>query len=423
MVFSTFRPLTKFNFYKIKMLKTVAYLAPEIPSVSGTFVYQEIIALQQTGLRIIPISVHNPSVVIQDSQVKQLAKNTTYLYQRSVFLALLTSIKLLLQNPGKYFPALLTVLSDIADIGIHQPKSWKLLYQFLYASQVAKTIKTNNCQYLHIHFANVPTQIGMYASLLTGIPFSFTAHANDLFANRLLLAKKAARAEKAITISAYNRDFLIKQGIDSSKIEIIRCGIDTSKHHYLPKDKIAPVPKIGSLGRLIAKKGMEDLILAVSKLNEQGIDFQLEIAGSGDLQDSLREIATIQGIQDKIEFKGAIPHEQVYDWMKDLDIFVLACKQDADGDQDGIPVVLMEAMTIGIPVVSTQISGIGELISHQESGFLAQPNDPKSLAQSIEQLLAQSDSLTQITQAARNRIEAEFELDTNVERLLAVFNT
>ncbi|MEO0928264.1 MAG: glycosyltransferase [Cyanobacteria bacterium J06643_13] len=403
------------------MIDTIAYLAPEIPSVSGTFVYQEIIALQQSGLKIVPISVHQPQVLVEDCEVIKLGKLTTYLYQHSLLSTLLLSLGLLIKNPQKYIAVFLTVLSDISQLGISRLSSWKLMYQFLYACRVAKIIEANSCHYLHIHFAHVPTQIGMYASQLTGVPFSFTAHANDLFANQLLLAEKGRRAKTAVTISEYNRQFLLKQGLDAQKIEVVRCGIDTSKHEYLPLGSRANPVKIGSLGRLVAKKGMDDLILALSLLEQKGIDFQLEIAGGGSLRSELEQMAIAKNLADKIKFIGTIPHEQVYDWMKGLDLFVLACKQDEKGDQDGVPVVLMEAMTIGVPVVSTRISGITELIEHESSGFLAHSNDPTSLAVTIEQLLQQSD-LAAITQAARQRVVEEFELTTNVNRLIAIFN-
>ncbi|MEM6612639.1 MAG: glycosyltransferase [Cyanobacteria bacterium P01_C01_bin.72] len=404
------------------MIDTIAYLAPEIPSVSGTFVYQEIIALQQEGLKIVPISVHQPPVLVKDKEVVKLGEITTYLYQYSLFSTLLLSMGLLLKKPQKYMAILLTVLSDISHLGMGKLKAWKLLYQFLYASRVAAVMKANNCQYLHIHFAHVPTQIGMYAAMLTGIPFSFTAHANDLFANQLLLSEKVSRAKTAVTISEYNRQFLIDQGLEAARIEVVRCGIDTAKHSYLPlKSRATPV-KIGSLGRLVEKKGMDDLILALSQLAQKGIDFQLEIAGGGGLEGDLKSMAIAEKLESKIKFIGVIPHEQVYEWMKGLDLFVLACKQDAQGDRDGIPVVLMEAMTIGIPVVSTRISGISELIEHESSGFLANPSDPNSLAAMIEQFLQQSD-LSAMTQAARQRVVEEFELTTNVRRLRAIFNT
>lgn len=402
-------------------LKYIAYLAPEIPSVSATFVYNEILKIQEKGINVVPISIHKINNVVRDSKVEELAQKTFYLYKRNLLSALVNSVWFVLIKPKNYLNTFFMVLGDIISSGLNKLSSWKLLYQFLYASLVAKELLDNSCQYLHVHFAHVPTQIGMYASSLAGIPFSFTSHANDIFENKLLLKEKVERAKAAITISEYNYSYLSNLGADISKLKVVRCGIDTSKYVLKNQTSIKHIPKIGSLGRLIEKKGMDDLILALSKLNNKGIDFQLEIGGDGLLQTYLKELADVNGIGSKTKFKGAIPNDEVYDWLRSLDLFVLACKEDTGGDRDGIPVVLMEAMSIGIPVIATNISGIPELIQDQKSGLLAQPDNPESLANAIETLHG-SHSIAEITQTARNTIEREFELNSNVEQLLAVFN-
>ena len=402
-------------------LDTIAYLAPEIPSISGTFVYKEILTLQDKGIKVVPISIHQVETIVEEQRIKELAKNTTYLYQQSLITALISSLAFFLKEPTNYLKTLWMVFKDIYSSKITKISSWKLLYQFVYASIAGEAIQKNGCQYLHIHFAHVPTQIGMYASSLTNIPFSFTSHANDIFENNFLLEQKMERAKAAVTISEYNYRFLSERGINTDKLEVVRCGIDPDGRDFVPKSKIANLPVIGSLGRLIEKKGMDDTILALSKLHQQGIDFRLEIGGDGPLNDYLQEIAKKHDLIDKIEFKGSIPNDRVYDWLKNLDIFVLACKEDSKGDRDGIPVVLMEAMLAGVPVISTNISGIPELIQDEQSGFLAQPSDPESLASTINKVLHWPD-IARITQVARNKVTGEFELKNNVDRLLSVFN-
>ena len=403
-------------------LDSIAYLAPEIPSVAGTFVYKEILTLQDKGIKVLPISIHKVETIVREQRVKELAENTTYLYQHNLTTALISSLAFFLKEPKSYLITLLMVFQDVYTLGITKLSSWKLLYQFIYASIAAQAIQENGCQYLHIHFAHVPTQIGMYASSLTKLPFSFTSHANDIFENKFLLKQKMERAKAGVTISQYNHRFLSERGINTDKLQVVRCGIDSSTHNFVPKTKISDIPVIGSLGRLIEKKGMDDTILALSKLHQQGIDFRLEIGGDGPLNNYLQEIVKKHDLIDKIEFKGIIPNDKVYDWLKNLDIFVLACKEDSKGDRDGIPVVLMEAMLMGVPVISTNISGIPELIQDEQSGFLAQPRDPDSLASTINKALHWPD-LAQITQVARNKVTGEFELKNNVDRLLTVFNS
>jgi len=403
--------------------QTIAYLSSEIPSLSATFIYNEILALQERGLQVITMSVHYPIVPAKEPELKKLLENTQFLYQQKFTSVIVTNLKFFFRHPIRYLLTLFLLLSDMWKLGAINPDALKLLYQFFQASQVAKILEDHQCQHLHIHFAHVPTQIGMYASSLSKIPFTFTSHANDLFERGILLKEKVNRSKAAITISEYNRKFMVSQGVDHRKIKLVRCGIDTKKYDFIHHQKdINKPPVIISLGRLVEKKGMDTLILSLKNLAESRNDFSAEIAGDGLLMEELKSLVSQHDLTSKIKFKSAIAHDDVFPWMRQADIFVLACKKDSNGDQDGIPVVLMEAMAVGIPVVSTEISGIPELIQDGVSGFLAKPNDPESLAEAIERVLNGSKPIAQITKAARQRIVDEFDQDKNIDRLLDIFN-
>lgn len=403
--------------------QTIAYLASEIPSLSATFIYKEILALQERGLQVITMSVHYPIVPAKEAELKKILENTHFLYQQKFTSVIVSNLKVFFRHPSRYLITLFLLLSDMWQIGLINPEALKLLYHFFQASQVAKILEEHQCQHLHIHFAHVPTQIGMYASSLSKIPFTFTSHANDLFERGLLLKEKVNRSKAAITISEYNRKFMVSQGLDPRKIKLVRCGIDTKKYEFIDHQKHTnKQPVIISLGRLVEKKGMDTLILSLKNLAEGRKDFSGEIAGDGLLINELKSLVSQHNLTSKINFKGAIAHDDVFSWMRQADIFVLACKEDRNGDQDGIPVVLMEAMAVGIPVVSTEISGIPELIQDGVSGFLAKPNDPESLTEAIERVLNGSKPIAQITKAARQRIVDEFDQDKNIDRLLDIFN-
>lgn len=404
------------------MIKTIAYLAPEIPSLSATFVYNEILALQERGFKIIPISVRYPPVPAKEAEIEKLFNTTIILYDKNNFSAIKDNLIVFYQHPCPYLKTLFLVFRDSFKLGLINFEALKLIYHFWQSSKVVQILKRNDCQHLHIHFANVPTQIGMYASLLSGIPFTFTSHANDLFERGFLLKEKVARAKTAITISEYNRKFIIAKNSEPEKIKVIRCGVDSQRYNFIEKQTINKIPVIGSLGRFVEKKGIDDLILAVSQLNQNGLDFSLEIGGDGPLREYLEKLAAAQGLNSKIKFKGAMAHDTVFPWLSSLDMFVLACKKDSQGDQDGIPVVLMEAMAIGIPVISTAISGIPELVEDGISGFLAQPNNPTSLAEAIKRVLDLPIPVSQMTHVARKRIVSEFDKNVNIDRLLEVFN-
>lgn len=402
------------------MSKTIAYLASEIPALSATFVYNEILALQKRGLTIIPFSVTAPIVPAQTPEVKNLEQDVFYLYEQSLLTVLKINVANLIMFPLLYLATVKLVFQDILSLGWREVNSYKLLYQFLQGSQLAYWLKEKQCEHLHIHFAHTPTQIGMYAAKLAKIPFSFTAHANDLFERGRLLKEKVARSRFTVVISEYNKQFLREHNAPADKIKVVRCGVNSEQYPFAPKSEINQPPVIGSLGRLVEKKGMDDLILATQILNQEGFECYLEIAGDGELREQLETLIQEHQLENHVILKGKLEHHQVFSWLKTIDLFVLACKNDQKGDKDGIPVVLMEAMMMGVPVVSTKLSGIPELIQEGLSGELALPNDPQSLAVAIKKSFTES-SLSAKTQKARDHIVNEFDQMVNINRLLQLF--
>ncbi|MGH1363401.1 MAG: glycosyltransferase family 4 protein [Calditrichia bacterium] len=400
----------------------LAYIGPEIPALSATFIYREILALERRGIYVLSLSVHKPGQTASETEAWELARRTDYLYAVSLLRLLIINLFCLCTKPVSYLSTLSMVASDIGKTGIAKPSSYKLLYQFMVAVYASRQISQNNCSHVHAHFAHVPTQIAMYAASLSGVPFSFTSHANDLFQRGSLLAQKVERSTSAVTISEFNRRWLREQGIHSSKVSIVRCGVNTSE--FVPKvqeETSTRRPKIGSLGRLVEKKGLDVLLRAACSLSCEGQNFELEIAGNGPLEAELLELVNELGLQNHVSFCGSIAHDNVADWMKGLDMFVLACKRDRNGDQDGIPVVLMEAMALGVPVISTRISGIPELIHDGFSGRLALPGDVPSLTEAIREALNFPRKTANMASVALNRIEEEFAEPVNVNRLLQIF--
>ncbi|MCK4516884.1 MAG: glycosyltransferase, partial [Spirochaetaceae bacterium] len=269
-------------------------------------------------------------------------------------------------------------------------------------------------------FAHVPTQVGMYGAAIADIPFSFTSHANDLFQHGILLKEKVRRSKKAITISAHNKRFLVAHHADPRHIQIVRCGVAlTPGYTRLAAERDVPV--IGSLGRLVEKKGMDPLLRACAELHHEGVTFRLQIAGGGPLQKSLQTLAAQLHIAERVEFLGPLDHDRVFAWLEGLDVFALACRKDKNGDTDGIPVVLMEAMVRCVPVVSTAISGIPELIEHNRTGLLSRPEDLNAFTTNLRRILQNRESAAAMAKCGRERVEAEFSRDVNTERLLQVF--
>ena len=393
----------------------IAYIAPEIPGLSATFVYNEIITLEKKGYHIIPISIHRPSNPAYE--VQSLADRTRYLYQDGFAVFFMSFIHVLLNNPKSFVVAIHLLANDFQRLGLFKLDAWKLFFHFFAACRLVKLLEKQTCQHIHIHFADIPTQIGMYASAITGIPFSVTSHANDIFEHGRLLEIKAIRSNCFATISEFNRDYLITQGVPKEKISIVRCGIGFHKKKLVNIKKNKKYHRIGSLGRLVEKKGMSSLLRAARIIIDKHHNIEVIIGGDGPLQDNLRALATELEIDNYVKFIGALPNSNVATWMNDLDLFVLACKQDSNGDMDGIPVVLMEAMSQGIPVISTRISGIPELIRHNETGLLSEPDDPESLAEQIIALINNPDLSKKLIENAMEYVFSEFSEDTNIKRL------
>lgn len=400
----------------------IAYLGPEIPALSATFIYREILALERHGVSVLSLSVHKPTHAATETEAWELARRTVYLYSASLLQFLSANLKSAFTSPATYFSVLKMALSDIRVSGITRMQSWKMLYQFMAGAHAAAHIKRHESTHLHVHFAHVPTQIAMYASAIADVPFSFTSHANDLFQRGSLLEKKVERSVKAVTISDYNVRWLSEQGIDTSRVRIVRCGINSRE--FTPKTHQVDAthkPKIGTLGRLVEKKGFDVLLEAACALSCEGHEFELQIAGNGPLEEALQQQVQELGLQNNVTFIGPLPHDRVAEWMKGLDLFVLACKRDSNGDQDGIPVVLMEAMALGVPVVSTTISGIPELIEHEESGLLATPGNVPTLVACIRENLNFPLRAEKRAEKAVARIREEFDEEVNVGRLLQIF--
>lgn len=398
---------------------SIAYLAPEIPALSATFVYEEILALERRGITIVPISVHRPAEPATEQT--DLSSRVCYLYQRSkVVLALNGLWRLPYQ--ACILLAVRHLFTDLHTCGLRYRFTWKLLFQFLVAVKLADILKKQGCTHLHVHFAHVPSQIAMYACAMAQIPFTIMAHANDIFERGLLLPEKAQRSMKMLTISEHNRRHLIQLGVSIDKLDVVRCGVSFPAPSVKRLAQQRRLYRIGTLGRLIEKKGMDILIHAISQLSEQPYAIELSIAGDGPLRAHLEALIIRLGMTSMVCFEGSIAHSDVTTWMQELDLFVLACKPDSQGDMDGIPVVLMEAMSQAVPVISTRLSGIPELVMHEYTGLLAEPGNEHDLACQIDKLLGSATLRERLASMAQRHVEHEFGQALNLDRLMTHLN-
>ena len=211
---------------------------------------------------------------------------------------------------------------------------------------------------------------------------------------------------------------------DSSKIKIVRCGVDQNWQPPAKPLTQNEIFTIGTVGRLVEKKGIDTLINAISKLVKDGQKVRLQIAGNGPLETELKQQAVSLGLaDDRLQFLGALSHDKVADFISGLDVFVLPCKKDKQGDMDGIPVVLMEAMLCGVPVISTELSGIPELVINNLSGLTVQPENAVELSEAICQLMDKEEKRLRLISGAKQRVENEFLLNKNVAKLLTLIRS
>lgn len=400
----------------------VAYLAPELPALSATFVYNEILQLEKLGTEVVSFSVNKPNSRVEEDRVRDLEDKTIILYMQPKAQVLKSHFLLLTKYPIRYLKAIWLLCRDMWCVGLFTRTAWGLGYRFLFSGSLAALLIEKKCNHLHVHFAHVPTDIAMYASLISAIPFSVTAHANDIFERGWLLKEKVKRAYFFATISEFNKQYIQSIGVDAGHIEILRCGVDPAKFYLKDKSTMNTVVRIGVIARLVEKKGIDLLINAVEKLKKEGSPVELFIAGSGPLQKKLFDLSKRKGLSESdVHFLGDIAHTDVPNFLSSLDMFVLPCREDEKGDIDGIPVVLMEAMLAGVPVVTSNLSGIPELVTDKETGLLIEQNSLEELVGAISSLINDNSLRSNLVHKAIIKVNKEFSLIDNTKKLKALF--
>jgi glycosyltransferase involved in cell wall biosynthesis len=268
----------------------------------------------------------------------------------------------------------------------------------------------------------------MITSWLTGIPFTITAHAYDIFVHDprtfpQAVARKCREAAFVIVVHRFGRNFLLSRfpGIPAEKLRVLHIGIDPAVFEPRPRSR-RPDEAIHILsnGSLIEKKGHDVLVEAVARLREAGHQVMLTIIGGGGAAALRRQIACL-GLEQVVVLASKVPQSQVVNMLAESDLFALASKRAANGDMDGIPTVLLEALAMEVPVVTTRLSGIPELVIEGQTGYLAEPGDAASFATALQEALAQPERAASMARRGRERVIAEFSASTNAARLLEMW--
>ena len=398
--------------------KSVGYIVSTWPRLSQTFVLNEILALERLGLPLRIFSVKDPRNEPVHASVAQTRARVVYLSLRRHWKSILmANIRMSLGQPVRYARILMRAL---------QYHRWGVLRGLWQAAYAADLLSREPVTHLHAHFATAPAMVAMFASELAGIPYSFTAHARDIYVHRQaqLLRTEMQRARAVVTVSEYNRQFLLASVSPASngKVRCIYNGLDLKQFPFRwPRASDPGTPVMLSVSRLVEKKGLGDLIEAAGMLRERGRNFQVQIIGDGALRKALEAQVKRLGLQECVKLLGAQPQEMVRQAYLCAAVFALPCIISGDGDRDGTPTVLLEAMASGLPVVSTPVSGIPEMIDSGRNGLLVEPNHPSQLADALERLLLDANLRGRLAQAARQTVEERFTIERSSRELMAVF--
>jgi len=403
-------------------MRPIAYLSQIFPTLSMTFVYREVEGLRRRGVDVETFATWRPDIAKLSAEAKHLVDTTTYVYPVKPLAFLARHVRYAVTYARRYWGTLLYLLTRPGETLKNRVRT---LVHFSQAICLLTEVKERNVRHLHSHFALNSATIALVLGRMLKIPYSFTSHAKDLYVNPVLLPTKIRDAEFIVTISDYNRRFmqeLVPTSEVGQKIHVVHCGVDLS--HFTASKGQRPEGKpfeILSVSQLNEKKGLSYLVRACKILKDRNYDFRCSIVGGGVQEELLRNLIRDQGLEKEVRLEGPVFQEELKTFLDRADVFALPCVIGSDGDRDGIPVCLMEAMAMEIPVVSTTVSGLPELIEDGVSGRLAPPEDPNALADALGDLLESADLRAQFSAAGRKWIEKEFTIDKNVERLRQLF--
>jgi glycosyltransferase involved in cell wall biosynthesis len=297
---------------------------------------------------------------------------------------------------------------------------------FPMAARFAREADQQHIEHVHAHWATHPALAAYVVKRLTGIPFSFTAHAHDIFVNRTMLEQKLSAATFAAVISSFNREYLASRYGEQarSKVVVVRCGVDPQ--HFTPRAEPSPSRdglQIVCVASLQPYKGHRVLIDALARLRNRHVPFDCVLVGEGAERAAIETRIRRLNLADRVSLLGALRSDHVLDVIRTADVVVLASIVVASGQMEGIPVALIEALACEVPVIAPRLSGIPELVIDGETGLLVDAGDADALADAIDRLYREPALRRRLGAAGRVRVVEEFSEHRNAERLLELFGT
>jgi glycosyltransferase involved in cell wall biosynthesis len=434
--------------------RPIAFLFPAFPNLHQTFVLWEVLALRQRGIDIALYSIKRPSTKTQQPEGAALQAEVTYLPSTLSAAVLRANLSLLARHPRRYVGAVAGVVRgwwqdraagrawQAQQVSADAPDrertlgetlvGWfnrspvlyllKSLWLVPLAAWLGADLERRGIRRLHAHWASYAATVALVAHWLYDMPFSFTAHAYDIYLVPRLLGVKVREAEFAVTCARVNAEFLnlLAGTRPGERVVVNYHGVSLDRFRPLPRPTAsAAVPCLVTCGRLEPYKGHHVLLRAAAALERP---VRVVLIGEGPQRQKLAQLAAELGIADRVEFTGPLPQARLAEIYAGADVFVLASVIiERSGKRDVIPNVLAEAMAMRLPVVATAVSGIGELISDGVSGRLVPPNDPAALARVVAELLDDPAQRQRLAAEGAATVARMFDREVNIEELAALF--
>lgn len=398
-------------------LRPLGLLVKMFPKLSETFVLEEVLGLERLGQPLRLYTMAPPSDAVSHGAAARVRAPLTAVpaapWRTAPGTTAARHLHWLASAPVRYVRAL----------GFALRRGRGGLAAFARAGWLAGQLRADGVAHLHAHFIAQPADLAEMVWRLAGLPFSISAHAKDIYLSEPAdLARKLRAARFTVTCTGANCTVL-RQLAPEATVQRMYHGVDRDVFH--PSRRLAPalVPHLLSVGRLREKKGLDDLIEACRLLRDRGQPFHCEIVGYGEQESALRALIDHHGLADQVELAGKLPRERVIERYARCAVYVQPSRVAADGDRDGIPNVLLEAMAMGVPVVACAVSGIPELVRHGRTGLLVAADPPaavpEALATAITRLLDDPALARRLGHDAREHVSRHFDNDRNLRLLLA----
>ena len=392
----------------------VAYVANRFPRWGGGWVLNEVRGLLEAGIDLRVFSFRPPfDDVAAAADMAPWIARTTYVPRGSSWACIAATIACLLRSPLGFMKA----LGTIRGLGGRMARLSHLGEVFFIASR----IRGSGARHVHAQHADYLADAALAAARYLGLPFSFTGHANDLYTNPGRLDEKIRVARFVSTCTAFNERWLVTRcagiGIPPSRIARVYHGVDLERFTARPAGAAVPAGRLVSIGRLKEKKGFPDLLQALALLKARGVSCTLEIHGDGDRREALAGQIERLGLSREVSLAGTIPHDRIPEVLARSGVFVLPCIVLANQDRDGIPNTILEAMASGVPVVSTAISGIPEVVRDGESGLLVPERNPAALADAIERMTRDAALRERCAREGRRVVASQFSIAASGQAL------